>query len=463
VSDGNVYAALYSASEGTDGGVIIRNVVCPTNQTLDANVLVAGTPRNNHSAPAMFMGSDNKATVVWTGHMQRWMRARRQTTAGDWTAWDTVAELGPSLFPNDDPIPTMTYAYDAPMFGATTPRTYVFFRVGSITDGRIWYTSTTDNGATWAAAIQVCNSAQRLYPRAVVNAAGTEATITLAYGVGDTQGRAGRPVRGFRIDNAGAFKHLDGTTFTPSASIEFDDLGVIASETGLPIDVYSIAYHGNNVTLICAVYEATLPDGGDITIKRAVVLPNGTSSVETIKNVGVSGQPATASGPTTAAVHLGTPDVVCMPFFDSTISASHLLGVFQRRTDGSGWDQTVIDEAEIGWWTLRMMRTANDEPCVLAGQSPGPFGMIVQYPSTENSWEMEPHASMKSCQPVAYTPNPSRWTPTVSAAAQAVVDLDFDTVCDATQAESTFDSANKRALANGDSVGLVRTLTAGTD
>jgi len=70
---------------------------------------------------------------------------------------------------------------------------------------------------------------------------------------------------------------------------------------------------------------------------------------------------------------------------------------------------------------------------------------------------------MHSGQAVAYTPNTSRWTPTVSAAAQAVVDLGFDTVCDATQVASTFDSANMRALANGDSVGVLRTLTAGNN
>jgi len=70
---------------------------------------------------------------------------------------------------------------------------------------------------------------------------------------------------------------------------------------------------------------------------------------------------------------------------------------------------------------------------------------------------------MKSCQPVAYTPNPSRWTPAVGTAAQAVVDLAFETVLDATQVASTFDSANKRALATGDSVGVLRTLTAGTN
>jgi len=464
MSNGDVYAALYSSNEGDNGitgGVIIRHMVCPTSDTLDADVFLGWTARNNHSDPALIMRSDGKAMVIWTGHSLRYMRMRVQTTAGDWANWDAVVELGPSLFPNDDPIPTMTYVNAVNLSGATTPTIYIFFRGAGSVDGRLYYTSSTDDGDTWSAATQVCDSAQRLYPVSAVNAAGTEATMTVAYHPLDSTGNAGQPIWGFNIDNAGQFRSLTGTAITPSATLALSDLTEIADEGILPVWNFSLRYDGAVAYLLYLVYVEDALADGDMTLKRATILANGTVSTEIVGNLG-AGEGINRVG---AAITMsnGSPDVVYAGFSDSTVATSRLLGVYQRRTDGTSWRRTVIGEGEIDITGLRVMETSNDEPVLLVSQLPGPFGMIVQYPNSEDGWLVQEYSSMHNGQAVAYTPNPSRWAPTVSTAAQAVVDLEFDTVLDATQVASTFDSANMRALDNGDSVGVLRTLTAGTN
>jgi len=464
MSNGDVYAALYSSNEGSNGvtgGVIIRHMVCPTGDTLDADVVLGFTERNNHSDPSLIMRSDGKAMVIWTGHTLRYMRMRVQTTAGDWANWDAVVELGPSLFPNDDPIPSMTYVNAVNLSGATTPTIYIFFRGDGSVDGRLYYTSSTDDGATWSAATQVCASAQRLYPVSAVNAAGTEATVTVAYHPLDSTGNAGQPIWGFNIDNAGQFRSLTGTAITPSATLALSDLTEIADEGILPVWNFSLRYDGAVAYLLYLVYVEDALADGDMTLKRATILANGTVSTEIVGNLG-AGENGNRAG---AAITMsnGSPDVVYAGFSDSTIATSRLLGVYQRRTDGTSWRRTVIGEGEIDISGLRVMETSNDEPVLLVSQLPGPFGMIMQYPDSEDGWVVQEYSSMHSGQAVAYTPNPSRWAPTVSTAAQAVVDLEFDTVCDATQVASTFDSANMVAPANGDPIGLLRTLTAGTN
>jgi len=407
------------------------------------------------------MRPDGKAMVIWTGHNLRYMRMRVQTTAGDWANWDAVVELGPSLFPDDDPIPTMTYVNAVNLSGATTPTIYIFFRGDGGVSGKLYYTSSTDDGDTWSAATQVCNSSQRLYPVSAVNAAGTEATVTVAYHPLDSAGIQGQPIWGFNIDNAGQFRSLTGTAITPSATLALSDLTEIADEGILPVWNFSLRYDGAVAYLLYLVYVEDALADNDMTLKRATILANGTVSTEIVGNLG-----AGENGNRVAAaitMSNGSPDVVYAGFSDSTIATSRLLGVYQRRTDGTSWRRTVIGEAEIDITGLRVMETNNDEPVLLVSQLSGPFGMIVQYSDSEDVWVVQEYSAMHSGQAVAYTPNPSRWAPTVSTAAQAVVDLEFDTVCDATQVASTFDSANMRAPANGDSVGVLRTLTAGTN
>jgi len=460
MSSGDVYAALYSSNEGGAGGVIIRHMVCPTADTLDDEVLLGVTERNNHSDPSLVMRSDGKAMVIWTGHNLRYMRMRVQTTAGDWANWDAVVELGPSLFPDDDPIPTMTYVNAVNLSGATTPTIYIFFRGDGGVSGKLYYTSSTDDGDTWSAATQVCNSSQRLYPVSAVNAAGTEATVTVAYHPQDSAGNQGQPIWGFNIDNAGQFRSLTGTAITPSATLALSDLTEIADEGILPVWNVALRYNGAVASLLYSVYPDDAPLDGDITLKRATILANGTVSTETIGNIGPSGAYNNRVS-VAATMSDGSQDIVYAGLYDSAVATSHLLVVYQRRTDGTSWTRTIIGEAEMGITGLRMMETANDEPVLAVSQNPGQFGRVLQYSADVNTWETQTHSAMHSGQAVAYTPNPSRWTPTVSTAAQAVIDLGFETVCDAAQVASTFDSANMVAPANGDPIGLLRTLTAG--
>lgn len=134
--DGNVRVAAYRHSTGA-------LTVSP--------IIVSGLGADCHCGPCVLIrSSDRKIIVAVAPHAASHMYVAVSTNSEDVTSWgaatDIIASIGSTL--------TCTYANLFQLSGESG-KLYLFFRNGSPTTGQLYYSTSTDGGVTWTAAVEL--------------------------------------------------------------------------------------------------------------------------------------------------------------------------------------------------------------------------------------------------------------------------------------------------------------------
>ena len=131
-STGNIVVASYDhAAETTSTPFIIDTI-----SDVDA-----------HNAPALLIrDSDKRLMVFYCAHDGPNMWLRISTNPEDATAFGSATNLDSSIGASD-----YTYPQAFQLTGVTNDPIYLFYRDVTSSDGRLAYTKSTDDGATWSA------------------------------------------------------------------------------------------------------------------------------------------------------------------------------------------------------------------------------------------------------------------------------------------------------------------------
>lgn len=144
--NGKTYLGWINADAG---GIYVASYDHST-ETLSTPFLIVAQSANFHNSPALMVReSDKRIIVAWTGHSTAALRIRVSTNPEDVTSFAASVNLDSQLGGNRYTYPVMYQ-----LKGVTNDPIYLFWRdLSSIISntGRLAYSVSLDNGATWSA------------------------------------------------------------------------------------------------------------------------------------------------------------------------------------------------------------------------------------------------------------------------------------------------------------------------
>jgi hypothetical protein len=211
-SSGNVEVATYTE----DTGVVSSPFV-----------LKAAMEADWHDSPALAMLADGRLIAAYCRHSGSQMYVRISTNPEDITAWGSEVNIDASLG-------GFQYTYPA-LFVDAADKVWLFYRDdglgGSGEPSTYCYSTSTDDGATWAAQTELyttTDTGNLSYVRVDFDGASR-----FDFGVTDGTGAADdASVYHFSMTTAGVRKETDGTTIAASLPLVESDLTLVHSGAG---------------------------------------------------------------------------------------------------------------------------------------------------------------------------------------------------------------------------------------
>ncbi len=291
--------------------------------------VVTGLGADAHATPSVLVrSSDHKILVAVAPHAANHMYVALSTNAEDVTAWGASTDIESSLTGS----PTCTYAILFQL-SAESGKVYLFYRNGGGTNGQLWYSTSTDGGATWSAAIEV-------YTAGAVGAywaISSDDTSRIDFIISDGNAPSGNAASAYHFYyTGGTYYKSDGTHITASLPLGPSDLTKVYDQSnGHVRSPFDIQTNGGNPVAVWAVYDPAGSGSNEHYWYGSCTA--GTWTVHEVTDSGTTPDPAIQEG----GVAINTTDLTQV-FVSKMTSSVWQMFRYATADSGATWSSTQL-------------------------------------------------------------------------------------------------------------------------